>query len=728
MSKIHIYFMETMFEHDVFELIRAFYPEADFVSVYEAPPARILDQIEKEIEQTQLKQDIFLGHLKKQEEDAAQLPDDKNDICFIVDREGDFHRIRSLSKKEIFILTSGLIPDSDGIDIVGDEDAKQKIRLRIRKENKDRVKTGLYRMLVKMSGKELPWGSLTGIRPVKLASDLLAEGRKNKEIAGIFRERYQVSAKKTALAVTIANREKEITKNIDPEKGYSLYLGIPFCPSICLYCSFSSYPISVYHTKVEAYLKALYREIEAMAFQMAETSRTLDTIYIGGGTPTTLSAAQLDGLLDHIGRCFGYDGVKEFTVEAGRPDSIDREKLKAMRHYPVSRISVNPQTMNQKTLDLIGRHHTVDQIREAFRLAREEGFDDINMDIIIGLPGEGKDEVSYTLEEIAKLSPDSLTVHTLAVKRAARLNIFRDQLKELTFETSQEIMDETMEAAYRMGMAPYYLYRQKNMKGNFENVGYAKEGKAGLYNILIMEEIEPILALGAGGASKLVLPYDSRIERVENVKDVNHYIERVDEMIERKKKALPLLEPKRRMITFDLISEIRHGIQVSNLAYAVGKEYGLEDDECYELAIAGMVHDIGKLRLRSYISGNEQDPMVIEELKYMRMHSALGYEALEEIGGYSDSVLQTVLYHHENYDGSGYPDNLSGEQIPIGARILRVCDVYCALISDRPYRKAFDAGTVMELMIEEVKNFDMGVFLAFQRVIHDKDTINIRKE
>ena len=408
-------------------------------------------------------------------------------------------------------------------------------------------------------------------------------------------------------------------------------------------------------------------------------------------------------------------------MEAGRPDSINREKLRALRHYPVSRISVNPQTMNQKTLDLIGRHHTTGQIQEAFFLAREEGFEDINMDIIIGLPGEGKAEVVHTLEEIAKMSPDSLTVHTLALKRAARLNIFRDQLKELTFETSQEIMDLTMEAARSMQMAPYYLYRQKNMKGNFENVGYAREGKAGLYNILIMEEIEPILALGSGGASKLVLPYGNRIERVENVKDVNHYIDRIDEMIERKKKVLPLLEPKRKMLSFDLLSEIRHGVQVSNLAWAVGKEYGLEEDECYDLALAGMVHDIGKLKLKSYISGQENDPMVIEELKYMRMHSTLGYEALSEIGGYSDAVLETVLYHHENYDGSGYPDNLSGEDIPLGARILRVCDVYCALSSDRPYRRAFDAQSVMELMIEEVKNFDMGVFLAFQRVIHGEE-------
>ena len=228
----------------------------------------------------------------------------------------------------------------------------------------------------------------------------------------------------------------------------------------------------------------------------------------------------------------------EFTIEAGRPDSITREKLEAIREYPVTRISVNPQTMNQKTLEIIGRRHTVAQTIEAFQLARELDYNNINMDLIVGLPGEDISMVRNTLDKIKELSPDSLTVHSLAVKRAARLNMFRDKYQEMTFENNQEIMDLTQQTAYSMEMGPYYLYRQKNMKGNFENVGYAKVDKAGIYNILIMEEKQPIIALGAGGSSKLVFDHGKRIERVENVKDVTSYIARIDEMIERKRTGI----------------------------------------------------------------------------------------------------------------------------------------------------------------------------------------------
>ena len=209
-----------------------------------------------------------------------------------------------------------------------------------------------------------------------------------------------------------------------------------------------------------------------------------------------------------------------------------------LRKFPVTRISVNPQTMNQVTLDLIGRKHTVEETKSAFKEARACGFDNINMDLIAGLPGEDSSMVRHTLEEIRSLAPDSLTIHSLAVKRAARLNIFKDQYQEMTFENSQEIMDMVMKSAYEMGMGPYYLYRQKNMKGNFENVGYAKVDKAGIYNILIMEEKQPIIALGAGGSSKLVFEHGSRIERVENVKDVTNYITRIEEMIERKRAGI----------------------------------------------------------------------------------------------------------------------------------------------------------------------------------------------
>ena len=407
-----------------------------------------------------------------------------------------------------------------------------------RKETKNSLKRTLYRLLSEYTGVELPWGNLTGIRPAKLAMGLIESGMKNTEAAQEMRERYMVSPQKTALAITIANREREILKDIDYENGYSLYVGIPFCPSICLYCSFSSYPLKQWKNRVNQYLEALCKEIKEVAAIMKAKGRKLDTVYIGGGTPTTLEPEQLKVLLDALMENFCCENLAEFTIEAGRPDSITREKLMMIRNYPITRISVNPQTMNQETLDIIGRRHTVEETKQAFMLARECGFDNINMDLIVGLPGEDKIMVENTLNEVKALAPDSITVHSLAVKRAARLNIFKDKYQEMTFENNQEIMDMTMKTAYEMEMGPYYLYRQKNMKGNFENVGYAKVDKAGIYNILIMEEKQPIIALGAGGSSKLVFDQGKRIERVENVKDVTNYIDRIDEMIERKRKGI----------------------------------------------------------------------------------------------------------------------------------------------------------------------------------------------
>lgn len=401
-----------------------------------------------------------------------------------------------------------------------------------RKGRKNHVKKLVYRSLVTLTGRKLPWGNLSGIRPTKIPMHMLEEGRSNVEIAQYMRDTYDTSPEKTALAITIVNRERDILKEIDYEQGYSLYVGIPFCPSICLYCSFGSHVLKTWSHMVEPYLSALCKELSFIAENMKE--RTLDTIYIGGGTPTTLEAEQMRRLLNHIRKEFPLAGLKEFTVEAGRPDTITREKLAILQEFPVTRISINPQTMNQETLDLVGRKHTVEEVTEKFMLAREMGFDNINMDLIVGLPGEHQEQVAHTLKQMKKLDPDSLTVHSLALKRATRLNLFKDQYEEISFENSQEIMDMTETCAREMGMGPYYLYRQKNIAGNFENVGYAKLDKAGIYNILIMEEKQTIMAAGAGAATKFVFQHGERIERVENVKDLKNYVERIDEMLERK--------------------------------------------------------------------------------------------------------------------------------------------------------------------------------------------------
>lgn len=403
-----------------------------------------------------------------------------------------------------------------------------------RKKTKNALKAALYELLSEYTGQKLPWGNLTGIRPTKIPMGLLEQGWKNTEIAEYMRKTYYTSNEKTALAISIANRERAILKDIDYKNGYSLYVGIPFCPSICLYCSFSSSPLSVWKNRVDDYLDALCREIEQTAHIWRE--KQLDTVYIGGGTPTTLEPYQLERLLDKLEECFELAHVKEFTVEAGRPDSITAKKLQVLKDHPVTRISINPQTMNDRTLEIIGRRHTVQQTTEAFALARRIGFDNINMDLIVGLPGEGYAEVEHTMRQVTALAPDSITVHSLALKRATRLNLFKDQYAPMSFVNNQEIMDMTARYAAQAGQFPYYLYRQKNMAGNFENVGYAREGAAGIYNILIMEEKQSILALGAGASTKLV--DGERIERVENVKDIRSYIERIDEMIDRKIKAL----------------------------------------------------------------------------------------------------------------------------------------------------------------------------------------------
>lgn len=401
---------------------------------------------------------------------------------------------------------------------------------------KNVIKKLFYQMLVGRTGHELPWGSLTGIRPTKIALSRLEDGWKEDDIRRFMKETYMTSDEKIDLSVEIAAREKRLMEPINYDSGYSLYVGIPFCPTTCLYCSFTSYPISKWKGRTGLYLEALFKELEYTAEKMK--GRPLDTIYFGGGTPTSLPAEDIDAILCKLEQLFDTKNVLEFTVEAGRPDSITEEKLKVLASHGISRISINPQTMNQKTLDLIGRRHTVENVKEKFHMARALGFDNINMDLIMGLPGEDLDDVKHTLEEIEALKPDSLTVHSLAIKRAARLNMFKEEYADLKISNTPEMIALSEACARRMGMEPYYLYRQKNMAGNFENVGYSLPGKACLYNILIMEELATIVACGAGTTTKVVFPSENRRERCENVKEVEQYISRIDEMIGRKEKIL----------------------------------------------------------------------------------------------------------------------------------------------------------------------------------------------
>ena len=411
----------------------------------------------------------------------------------------------------------------------------------VRKTDKSTIKRALYSLLNKLTGKELPYGTLTGIKPVKLVTGLMQTGQSREEIERELKSVYLISDEKMRLLLEIADIEEEIINRVDYKNGGSLYAGGPFCPTTCAYCSFTSYPIALWRDRVPDYINAVKKEAELLGKIM---KAPLQTIYIGGGTPTSLSAEMLDRYISVIEESLDLSSVAEFTVEAGRPDSIDRDKLMVLKKHNVSRISINPQTMNDKTFKVIGRRHTAAEIIEKYYLARELGFDNINMDLIMGLPGENVDDVKYTLSKIEMLKPDSLTVHTLAVKRAARLNLSGKAWagEELSEEERRAGGDEAavmtglgMQTARSLGMRPYYMYRQKNMTGNQENIGYAMPGKENLYNIFMMEERQTIAACGAGTSSKRLYP-DGKGGRCENVKDVSIYIDNIEEMLNRKRK------------------------------------------------------------------------------------------------------------------------------------------------------------------------------------------------
>jgi coproporphyrinogen dehydrogenase hemZ len=397
-------------------------------------------------------------------------------------------------------------------------------------DTKNELKRNIYINLLKLGNKELPWGTLTGIRPTKIVMDLLEKNMPLEEIKKHLKEVYLVGDKRMNLCIDTAFKEFNILKKIDYKDGYSLYIGIPFCPTRCLYCSFTSYSITQWKKDTDTYVEALCKELVAVSKMYK--GKKLQTIYMGGGTPTSLEGYQLTKILDTVKTNFDLSNLLELTVEAGRPDSITKEKLLALRDMGVNRISINPQTMQQKTLDLIGRKHTIEDICNSFKLAREVGFTNINMDFIIGLNGETLSDIKDSFTKVKEFSPESITIHSLALKRAARLNT-ENKREIMDNDLMLSMIDVATDTCNELGLKPYYLYRQKNMAGNLENIGFSKSGKECLYNILIMEEKQTIIACGAGTSSKIVFN-DGRIERIENVKDPKLYIERLDEMIERK--------------------------------------------------------------------------------------------------------------------------------------------------------------------------------------------------
>ncbi|WP_297635746.1 coproporphyrinogen III oxidase [uncultured Clostridium sp.] len=402
------------------------------------------------------------------------------------------------------------------------------------------LKKCIFISLKTLTGKEYPWGILVGIRPSKIALKFLNEGKREEEIIEILKREKLMREDKSKLCIDVAKSEASFV-NKDSKK-ISIYVGMAFCPTRCVYCSFASNPIGANKNLVEPYLKALKREIKEIKKYINMRNLKIQTVYFGGGTPTAVSNDEFRSLMEDIYKAFIENrDIEEFTVECGRPDSITRDKLMAMKKYNVDRISVNPQTMNDKTLALIGRGHDSQSVIDVFKEAREIGFKDINMDLILGLPGEGLEQVKHTVGEIKKLKPDSVTIHGLSLKRGSTLHENFILKKGLRMQEQDEILDMFLEVenlAKELEIKPYYMYRQKNMVGNMENLGYSKKGKECIYNIQMIEEKQTIIALGADGVSKIIDLKNNKIERFPNVKGVMEYIKRLDEMVERKIKVL----------------------------------------------------------------------------------------------------------------------------------------------------------------------------------------------
>ena len=408
---------------------------------------------------------------------------------------------------------------------------------------KEDIKRLVFLFLQEITGDYYPWGILVGIRPSKIALKHIEEGNSEEEIIEIFKNRYLASKKKAELCIKIAKTEEKFVNK--DEKNIAIYIGMAFCPTRCFYCSFTANPIGACKKQVNPYLEALTYEIRQMREYVNKRNLNIESVYFGGGTPTSVNEEEFEALMKEIYRAFVEDrNVKEFTVECGRPDSITEEKLLSMKKYNTTRISINPQTMNDETLKMIGRGHSSKEVISTFKLARNLGFNDINMDIIIGLPGEGLEEVKHTTEEILKLKPDSLTVHGLSLKRASVLyeNFILKKGIQIKKQDELSLMyEESRNLAKKLGVEPYYMYRQKNMVGNMENIGYCQKGKENLYNIEMIEDKQTIIAHGADAVSKVVFLDEDRIERFGNVKDLKEYTKRIKEMVEEKEKLLDSL-------------------------------------------------------------------------------------------------------------------------------------------------------------------------------------------
>ena len=397
----------------------------------------------------------------------------------------------------------------------------------------------MFELLSTMTGYTPPWGILTGVRPAKLMSKLsLSMGEeKAKEY---FQNELRVTKEKTELALCVAKKEAPIIEGASKEKSFSLYVSIPFCPTRCSYCSFISHSNDKARRLMPEYVDYLIKEIEETGKIAKNLGLELESVYYGGGTPTALTEELLERVTDAIGKSFSLEGIKEYTIEAGRPDSVTRQKFRTMKSCGCNRISINPQTFNDDVLKEIGRNHTSAQTLEAMKTAREEGFDFINMDLIAGLPTDTLESYKNTLDTVLSLNPENITVHTLALKRSATL--VTDKRETNTGDLAMSMLSHTYKTLTSAGYIPYYMYRQSKSLGNLENVGWAKEGYEGLYNVYMMEECHTILSVGAGAVTKLKNPHGNEIQRIFNYKYPYEYINDFDEILKRKHRIAEFYE------------------------------------------------------------------------------------------------------------------------------------------------------------------------------------------
>ncbi|MGM0395774.1 MAG: coproporphyrinogen dehydrogenase HemZ [Bacillota bacterium] len=485
--------------HDPYELVRAFYSEEE---------VQVVD-------------------------DRTFITEEKDEDAVRISMDNNIYRVSLLRGNEI--VDTEEIPYSK-LDFYRNERASRN----------NTVKHLIYKVLDRNLKTNLPWGILTGTRPVKIAKILMDKGLDIDETLDTLTEAYLLRPDKARLIIQVSIGQKKILESIE-KNSYSIYIGIPFCPTRCFYCSFPTLNADKYGSSMERYVENLIHELEDNASMMEKWA--INTIYIGGGTPTSLPVELMERLLKYIDKKF--IGVNELTVEAGRPDTINSEYLELFKRYNVDRISINPQTMNDDTLKIIGRRHSSEDILTTYKLSKDIGIETVNMDLIVGLPSEDRKDIEDTLKKLEPLQPDNLTVHTLAVKKGSDFIDDRKNYSMASAEEIQEMLRLTAKYAEKNNLIPYYLYRQKQIMGNFENIGYSRPDNPCLYNISIMEEKETIIGIGMGSTTKLYNKLEDSIETIANFRNLKEYMDRLSELELRKRQKIKGIEDSWSQIQLD---------------------------------------------------------------------------------------------------------------------------------------------------------------------------------